>query len=418
MTACSIRPIRMARAASRFAQRGAGMLLATVFLLVVVALFGLIALRMASTDATDSAVQNDSVEALFLAESGVERALQRLGAGITCASVAQIGTRHSLGRGDFEIQTSSVDAVTGWCNVRILGRVLLAGTSRAERLLDVALQQGGGIGAWAVGNGGGIYAWSGSSWSAVTSPTTARLNAVHCVSSTECWAVGNGGVIVHWTGGNWITRSSGTGEELRGVACIPGNPSACYAVGNDIVRRWNGSSWGGSVLLGGGLLTGVSCTSTTCYAVRDDQQIFRNLFNIWFVDDSFSGYRWNAIHCLPGGECWAAGNRSSNNFRFARLQAGNWNTLQYNAAPGKNLFGIHCTASDSCLAVGESNSGVQDTIIRRSAGSFTYLTPAGGENLRAIDCDTASDCLAVGDSGDVQRWNGSVWSQATAGMAN
>lgn len=402
------------------AQRGAALLTATVFMLVVIALFGLISLRMAGTDVIDTSLQSDSVEALFLAESGAERALQRLASGIACDAVAELGTRHTLGRGDFEIRSSSPNAATGWCDVRVLGRVLLGGTSRAERTIDVSLQRSSGTGAWAVGDGGAIYAWSGNGWSALTpSPTSARLNAVHCVSSAECWAVGAGGTILHWTGGNWASVISGTSEELRSVACLTGNPSSCYAVGNDTVRRWNGTAWVNSFVFGGaGLLTGVSCTPTTCYAVRDNGRIYQLVAGVWFSFVSFPGDEWNAIHCLPDGECWVAGNRSDNDFRFARrASSGAWSTLLYTSSPGRNLLGIHCTAGDACWAVGQPH-GANDKIIRRSSGNFSATLTTGGHSLRAIDCATASDCLAVGDSGAVQRWNGSSWSQAISGMGS
>lgn len=395
-------------------QRGAAALMATVFLLLAITLLGTIGLRLSGTDIIDTAQQNDSVEALFLAESGTERALQRLAAGTSCATLAEPGTLFTLGRGDFEIQTSVDNALTGWCDVSIVGRFLLAGSPTAQRQIDVSLQQAGGIGAWAVGNGGAIYAWSGSSWSAVTSPTGARLNAAYCVSASECWAVGNGGVILHWTGSNWTSVPSGTGEALQGVACIPNNPSVCYAVGNDTVRYWNGSNWAFAWLIGGGNLTGVSCTATTCYAVRDDGRIYQNLFGVWVSFVNFSGDNWNAISCLPSGECWAAGDRSSNNYRFASLVSGSWSTHSFNNTPAKNLYGIHCTASDTCWAVGQPH-GPDDKIIRRS-GTFTAVEVSGGNDLRAIDCASATDCLAVGNNGAVQHWNGSAWSQATTGM--
>jgi hypothetical protein len=270
-----------------------------------------------------------------------------------------------------------------------------------------------------VGAGGAVYAWSGSSWSVGISNTTNQLNAVHCVSPTECWAVGNTGTIRHWLNGSWVTRASGTTENLLGVACIPGNASACYAVGNDVVRRWNGSAWVASTF-SGGLLTAVSCTSATCYATRDQNQIWRlnTATNTWVLDATTTGFNWNAINCLASGECWATGNPVSNQFSFARLLSGSWSVIQYNVTPPRNLNGIHCVASNTCWAVGRARSGSLDTIIRRTASGFSYITPAGGQDLYGIACTSATDCLAVGSSGDVQRWDGSGWSQATAGMAS
>ena len=409
---------------SRSSQHGAALLMATVFLLVVIALFGLVSLRMAASDITDTSLQNDSVAALFLAESGAERALQRLGAGTACDELAEPGILHTLGRGDFEIQTAAIDASSGWCDVQVLGRVLLGGTPRAQRRIEASLQQGGGGPvAWAVGAGGAIYAWSGSSWSSVASPTSARLNAVHCVSSTECWAVGQNGETAHWIGGNWEFEDANTGENLLGVACIPGSPTACYAVGNDTVRRWNGNTWVSSGF-SSGRLTGVSCTASTCYAVRDDGRIYERryfffIIEYWGLDDNLGGdYAWNGIDCLPGGECWAVADTTGNRFRFGRRQGGAWSPLTDNDTPTRDLYGISCPASGTCWAVGARQGGTNDTIVERSGGNFSKLSVAGGIDLFAIDCDTAAECLAVGDNGHVQGWNGASWSPATSGMGN
>ncbi len=398
-------------------QRGAGLLVAALFLLLVIALIGSVSLRLAGTDIADTSLQNNSVEALFLAESGVERALQRLAAGTACAAVAQPGTRFTLGRGDFEIQTSVLNATTSWCDVRILGRVLLDGNVSAQRQIEVALQpSSGGAAAWAAGSSGAMYAWSGSSWSAGSSGTTEQFNGVHCANATNCWAVGTNGVIRRWTGSgtNWTTVASGTSNELRGVSCIIGSsPLICYAVGSDVVRRWNGSAWGASTF-SGALLRSVSCSAATCYAVDDQNRIWalNSATNTWSVNASL-GQDWNAIHCLASGECWATGEKSANNFTFARRNSvsGAWSTLLFNSPPAKALYGIHCTASDTCWAVGEINLA-----ILRAAGSFTRNTLTGLTNLMAVHCISTNNCLTVGLSSNASRWDGSSWLDATSGL--
>ena len=169
---------------SQFArrQRGAGTLMATVFLLLIVALLGGIGLRLASTDITDTAVQNDGVEALFLAESGLERAMQRLAAGTLCTALAPDAAQ-TLGRGDFQIRSSST--VGSLCRVRVLGRVLLDGAMSAQRVIegDLSVSSGG----WAVGLNRTIVHWNGSAWTTITgftnsTPADRDLIAVYCVS--------------------------------------------------------------------------------------------------------------------------------------------------------------------------------------------------------------------------------------------
>jgi hypothetical protein len=95
---------------------------------------------------------------------------------------------------------------------------------------------------WAVGEsfaGSSAYPtlierWDGTSWAVVNSPSPDKqntLNAVTCVSALECWAVGYSSsgapdttLIEHWDGTAWAVVSSpntsATLNVLRGVACV------------------------------------------------------------------------------------------------------------------------------------------------------------------------------------------------------
>lgn len=67
---------------------------------------------------------------------------------------------------------------------------------------------------WAVGNNGTILQFHDDSWTPVTSPTTARLNALSMLSPEEGWAVGIQGTILHFHDGRWLEETSPTQANL------------------------------------------------------------------------------------------------------------------------------------------------------------------------------------------------------------
>ena len=116
-------------------QRGAAALITVLFLLIVVAFAVLVSLTMSGSDVSDSASQHNSVQALFLAESAIERASGRAAAGIACASLAPDTTAFAAG-------SSTVVAATvvgANCKLRVTGTV--AGNTRT---VDAVLTPAGG----------------------------------------------------------------------------------------------------------------------------------------------------------------------------------------------------------------------------------------------------------------------------------
>ena len=109
--------------------------------------------RMAASSITDSALHNDGVEALFIAESGLERAAWRYAGGSACTALA--GETASIGRGSFTIQSASL--VGAECRVRVSGSVATTiAANTVMRTIDGDLTAGGGgAGGWAVGKDDG-----------------------------------------------------------------------------------------------------------------------------------------------------------------------------------------------------------------------------------------------------------------------
>jgi hypothetical protein len=413
-------------------QRGASMLVATVFLLLIVALFGGIGLRLASTDITDTAVQNDGVEALFLAESGLERALQRLNAGIPCTA-AGLGSDglQTLGRGDFQIL--SAITVGPLCRVQVRGRVLLGGAMRAQRRIegDLAVSRGG----WAVGDNGTIFNWNGSAWTTSgftnSAPPNRDLNAVFCISANDCWAVGQTGIFVHWNGSVWDDNGvveSVVNQELNSVFCIASDD--CWAVGNNgTVAYWDGSSWEDSGFienLSNADLNGLYCNaSDDCWAVGDE---FNNdgLIAHWDGSSwenetggaftvSTPGLDLHSVHCVSATDCWAVGEPTGGEgITVDWLPATSvWtNSDVSNNSPDEDLNGVYCIASNECWAVG-NNRGGRGSLSRWNGSGwvvsgFTNNTP--NEDLNSVYCIGSGDCWAIGDDGAAAHLSGTTWS--------
>ena len=124
-------------------QRGAAALMTTLFLLIVVAMAVLVSLSMSGSDMSDSSSQHNSVSALFLAESGLERARQRFSSGTACTSLGVDGP-HNLGQGSFTVNSgvgTNFDGVTilpvNQCRVQATGRIA---TSNVSRTIEGVIQ--------------------------------------------------------------------------------------------------------------------------------------------------------------------------------------------------------------------------------------------------------------------------------------
>src|SRR5207244_515528 len=147
-----------------------------------------------------------------------------------------------------------------------------------------------------------ILRWNGTSWAIVPSPNpnplpsqNTLLTGVTCTSATDCWAVGYSydlvtvqTLILRWDGTSWaiVPSPNVTAAEsnfLQAVTCV--SASDCWAVGNyyggnvimpganqTLILRWDGTSWtivpSPSTATPTNLLYGVTCASPSdCWAV-------------------------------------------------------------------------------------------------------------------------------------------------------
>jgi len=129
-----------------------------------------------------------------------------------------------------------------------------------------------------------IMHWNGRTWRGVRVPQPGKtnvLNAVTCVSKTDCWAAGSNDTrasvrirneVLHWNGSRWSLVPTPKGprvnSELLGISCF--TKVRCWAVGDDSARtealHWNGHHWSlvGTPDPGGaGSLFAVRCLART-----------------------------------------------------------------------------------------------------------------------------------------------------------
>ena len=235
-----------------------------------------------------------------------------------------------------------------------------------------------------------------------------KLYGVSCTSSNNCVAVGefdtgeSGAplqtLIELWDGTAWsVVPSPSPGTEwsiLNGVSCI--SSVSCIAVGDysaeanggdqALVESWDGSAWSvvPSVDPGSGPndLNGVSCTnSNNCVAVGG----YNNGMSSMTLVEAWDG---SAMSVIP--------------------------SPNPNNSSGGILYGVSCTSSNSCVAVGST----QGTLVESWNGAVWTIasSPASGY-LLGVSCTTSTDCVALGYSYNgstdvtlVESWDGTAWS--------
>ncbi len=124
-------------------QRGAATLIAAVLLLSVVMVALSLGLLNANTDITDTALQGDGIEALFIAESGLENAIWRFDNGTGCGALA---LSDSVGRGNFSINNGTAAGLPATqCRVQVTGTVTQSNTARTIEAVITQAVAGGTV---------------------------------------------------------------------------------------------------------------------------------------------------------------------------------------------------------------------------------------------------------------------------------
>ncbi len=403
-------------------QRGAVTLIGALFILITLALMIQVLHRMAGSDILDTAVQNDSVEALFVAETGIEHASFLYAGGTACTGLG--GVNAATGGGSFTI--TSAFMVGTDCRIRVQGTTGSGAVAQAVRTVDADLRLSAGDG-WIVGNNGTILRWDGAAWNTVASGTTRTLNGVYCVSASDCWAVGNNSTILHWDGSGWTVLTTGN-VALQGVSCAPNNPNFCVAAGTGsffgfpigVVASWDGSNWAVASTAFFRDYRDVSCPGTTCYLVTTGGRIDRYNGATTVNDNSGTNVAMNGIDCTSATDCWAVGNRTGTNWNLDFRNNSGWTplTVGVNNQANQNLNAVSCANGSDCWAVG--NRYVLGHWNGTAWSQRTLGNGAQRDHLNAVHCLSVNDCWAAGDyrnGGNIIHYDGSTWSYVGAAVA-
>jgi len=255
---------------------------------------------------------------------------------------------------------------------------------------------------------------SGSEWSVTPSPNpragNGALNTVSCPTTSVCTAVG-----FHVTeSGLGVTLAERRSGGVWAVQSTPNPPGAAASA-----------------------LNGVSCPSASaCTAVGE---FFVNSGAQRTLAERWSGGNWRtqrtpnpagssssslfAVACPVTDSCTAVG-ISDSKLLVEHWGGAGWRIQSAPVPPGaqfSELNGVSCTAAASCVAVGDyvNSSGVDVTLAERWNGTSWSLqaapAPTGAQfaQLVSVSCTGPGSCEAVGgsDAGALaERWNGTSWS--------
>ena len=350
--------------------------------------------------------------------------------------------------------------------------------------LPLAATQAVSAGIAAAGTGKGVSAgtskaaaarWARATLTEPASTFDGQLNGAACSSTINCWAVGWGStsgsligtLVEHWNGTAWAPETSpnptAPGDDfpqMNAVTCL--SKTECTAVGTDLtfsntfnsmVESWNGTKW--SVIpspnvsgAADNVLSGVTCESATlCMAVGNVETSYPDVDTLieqwdgtsWSIDSSpdVSGDLQNkltSVSCPSAADCIAVGYSQDPGNEEAVVET--WNgttwTMGSPAVPSESasddLSGITCTSISSCVAVGRNwateNSQSATLAEQWSGAEWSVVStpnPTGilGDFLLSVSCSSATTCEAAGESfldtnGDtetlVEQLSGGTWS--------
>lgn len=247
--------------------------------------------------------------------------------------------------------------------------------------------------------------WNGSAWAQVATPNPGGppgawfLAGVSCTAAGNCWAVGhharphgdNVNMALHWNGTSWSwvatpephKSSGGYIRQLNAIRCV--SRTDCWAVGswaspphNQVsgteAFRWTGTRWTSVSTPKVGAEVGVACTArANCWAVTPGDTTMHWTGTRWSpVGTPQSASKQNrllGVTCARATECWATGMLDAtgaagtaqltdmlrwNGTKWTRLATPNpgGSTEQVDNGPLNELDSVACGSPDNCWAVG------------------------------------------------------------------
>jgi hypothetical protein len=276
--------------------------------------------------------------------------------------------------------------------------------------------------------------WTGSSWTPRTTFAASRggINALDCLSASNCAASDWYGNVLEWAGGSswsrkyvsegeshvscagstcmtvdhlegtWRARKGGTWGTTSPVtdgnyltqAVLCASSSRCFSLAYDTYLTWNGSRWSGEsrmpVDLGDPYVIKGDCpTSTFCLAFNQQTR----------ASATWNGTRWTSRGKIPvDSDAWVMGDCLSSTFCMAKgyqttavLTGSGWHTSSPSPPSGG---GLACRTTTHCIVVSNGTLSTWDGA--RWAETNQHFGDLTGDSL--VTCVGTSRCVvAVGE---------------------
>ncbi len=421
-------------------ERGSLLVVAVILIAVVAGLAAALSLMTAGSSES-SARHAVAGQALFIAESGLERTTSAL---LTPAVAGRLGcaalngnpavTNVSVGTGRFSATTTGATyagtvlsaalgaaattvAVASTAGFAASGRIQIdrelidySGLGANSFLNAVRGADGTAASAHAAGARAGQFQCNVTvrgGVPSVTAPVAAR-DVGGAIALQELWAVGAAGRLLRWDSSTWSNGGSLANVLLNGVHLVA--PADGWAVGDAVI-------------------TGPPAQRGETILRRTSPAGWTRLAPSAAIPDA----NLNAVHCPLSTDCWAVGNAvttgppAQRGEIILRYSAGAWGRLgPLGTVDDRNLTGIHCPSSGACWAVGQQGPGAARRpwlVSWNGAAWSNYDSTAldAQSDLNAVTCTSTTDCWAVGNAvttgppaqrGEaIVRWNGAGWSR-------
>jgi hypothetical protein len=243
------------------------------------------------------------------------------------------------------------------------------------------------------------------------SPYSQGNGGLSCADPSFCMAVGgnafSGAASAVYDDGTWgVPQLIGAGVDIRDVSCI--SRTWCVAVGSDKDGPWaatyDGSSWTGGGISGGGILTRVSCASPTmCLALGK-----------WYQTPTtalvYDGQTWTSaplnagkvvsVSCASATFCMVINEKS----RAFVYDGSRWSRpTRIDPVP---VTSLSCASATSCVAVDRAG----DDVIFNGTG-WSDPAPIDSRVLDSVSCAAPSACVAIDGAGAALTYDGTSWSK-------
>lgn len=435
------------------------LMLVTVILIVILAVFGVTAVRTISSESASSVLALGEHQSFYLAESGAEYGMLQIKSTLdvnnpTVYCDGAWKTTQTLGVGQFRFNcvryapvgvtittalsaTGLIIPISTLTGVAPIGRVTIgteqidyAGTSTSASLCGtqpclVARKRGANGTTAAIHNSGDavvqtqLMLTSEGDVPTVASPIKQSviqkaITATVSEDFSNAWAVGNAGALYRQVGstGSWVRYATLGTQDLNDIACA--NANYCLIVGDGgVTYLWNGTSWASAASPTGNNLISDACpVATACWAIDSTNRVY-----------SWNGSSWSAATLLTSTKEIACASTSmciivGDNGYITRWNGASWTAMT--SGTSEDLTSVSCPSITICYVVGSDQ-----TILKMTGGTWAFQTSppigsGGNKDLISISCGDINNCWAFGTKNfyAAQVTDGTNWTAPTVDLTN